>query len=242
MNAAQPGLPNVNSALRDDPDLAQELKEAVCDALVNAVGGKASGAGEFGTVVLGQRPRDQFASGFLLNQMSPAGEDESSDIRIPVHGASLKLRRDADGRITVQPHLAVYVRVLPAWEDLDNDVLGLRPKPRLSAHVRQEVNAEAFTIAEAARVGGDTRSRKVIFAETARQLLMRRGVRFAGTVETIVAVDPEEEQILVPNRRFLARAGAPKKRRLAKRHRSRSPRRPTEPCTPTICALPKISR
>lgn len=193
MNAAQPGLPNVNSALRDDLDLAQELKEAVCDALVNAVGGKASGAGEFGTVVLGQRPRDQFASGFLLNQMSPAGEDESSDIRIPVHGASLKLRSDADGRITVQPHLAVYVRVLPTWDDLDNDVLGLRPKPRLSAHVRQEVNAEAFAIAEAARVGGDTRSRKVIFAETARQLLMRRGVRFAGTVETIVAVNPEEE-------------------------------------------------
>lgn len=72
---------------------------------------------------------------------------------------------------------------MSAWEDLDNDVLGLR----------QEVNAEAFAIAEAARVAGDTRSRKVIFAETARQLLMRRGVRFAGTVETIVAVNPEEE-------------------------------------------------
>lgn len=72
---------------------------------------------------------------------------------------------------------------MSAWEDLDNDVLGLR----------QEVNAEAFAIAEAARVGGDTRSRKIIFAETARQLLMRRGVGFAGTVETIVAVNPEEE-------------------------------------------------
>lgn len=29
-----------------------------------------------------------------------------------MHGASLKLRRDSDGGITVQPHLAVYVRVL----------------------------------------------------------------------------------------------------------------------------------
>ncbi len=57
MTAARPGLPNVNSALRDDPDLAQELKEAVCDALVNAVDAKASGTGLFGEVVLGQRPR-----------------------------------------------------------------------------------------------------------------------------------------------------------------------------------------
>ncbi|MGY4330218.1 hypothetical protein ACVWWG_004635 [Bradyrhizobium sp. LB7.2] len=193
MSAARPGLPNVNSALRDDPDLAQELKEAVCDALVNAIGAKASGSGEFGEVVLGQRPSDQFASGFLLNQLSSTGEDESSDIRIPVHGTSLKLRNDSDGTIAVQPHLAVYVRVLPAWEDLDNDVLGLRPKPRLAPHVRQEVNAEAFVAAEAARVAGDRRSRKVIFAETARRLLTQRGVRFAGTEETVVTVNPEEE-------------------------------------------------
>ncbi|MGY4411775.1 hypothetical protein ACVWW4_003511 [Bradyrhizobium sp. LB7.1] len=130
---------------------------------------------------------------FSSISLSSTGEDESSDIRIPVHGTSLKLRNDSDGTIAVQPHLAVYVRVLPAWEDLDNDVLGLRPKPRLAPHVRQEVNAEAFVAAEAARVAGDRRSRKVIFAETARRLLTQRGVRFAGTEETVVTVNPEEE-------------------------------------------------
>ena len=193
MTVAPTGLPGVNSALRDDPDLAQELKEAVCDALVNAVASKASGAGAFGEVVLGQRPREQFSSGFLLNQLSSAGEDESSDIRIAVHGASLKLLDGAQGEIAVRPHLAVYVRVLPTWQDLENDILGLRPKPRLSRPIRLEVNAEAGKIAEVARGDGEARPRKVIFKEAVRKLLTKRGVRFEKSDEPVVIVNPDEE-------------------------------------------------
>src|ERR1700730_133937 len=103
-NPAQPQfrLPTVNDALSAMPDRAQELKEGVCDALVNAISAKVAGFGEFGAHVFGQRPHDQFTSGFLLPQMSIEGEDGSSDIRIPVHGASLKLLRDAEGSIAVQ--------------------------------------------------------------------------------------------------------------------------------------------
>ena len=66
--------------------------------------------------------------------MSSTGEDESSDIRIPVHGAGLKLRHEMDGSLTVQPYFSVYIRVLPTWDDLRNEVLGLRPKPRLTPY------------------------------------------------------------------------------------------------------------
>jgi Helicase conserved C-terminal domain len=184
-------IPNINAALSSEPDVAQELKEAVCDALVNGIAAKVSGLGEFGSFVFGQRPRDQFASGFLLNQMSATGEDESSDIRIPVHGASLKLRTETPGSLTIQPHFSVYIRVLPTWDDLRNEVLGLRPKPRLTRQVRQEVNAEAFRRADAARNAGDTRTRRTIYQEIVRTLMVERGVRFESPTEPVIAIRSE---------------------------------------------------
>lgn len=185
-------LPNLNEAMESSPDEAQELKEAVCDSIVNAIVAKVSGDGEFGAFVFGQRPRDQFTSSFLLNQVSASGEDESSDIRIAVHGASLKLRKDMDGILTVQPTFAVYVRLLPAWEDLENEVLGLRPKPRLRRDAKQEINAEAASRRDAAVAGGDKRDSRVIFQEKVREVLVERGARFNRPDAPVLTVFAEE--------------------------------------------------
>jgi hypothetical protein len=99
----------------------QELKEAVCDALVNLTADQISGT----TIVYGASPRRAIVSGQLLPRFDEASNDESSDIRIATIGLDFQIGADASGVVSITPSFAVYVRVLPSWSELADPDLNL---------------------------------------------------------------------------------------------------------------------
>jgi Helicase conserved C-terminal domain len=99
-------------------DDLQELKEAVCDAVLERTKRLVSGEGEHGRVVLGERPSRALSSGFLLPRLNADGDDESSDIRIAAHGVDFRIRTDGPGEIQIRPSFSVYVRALPSADEL----------------------------------------------------------------------------------------------------------------------------
>ncbi len=101
-----------------DPDERQELKEAICDAVLERTRRVVSGEGEYGRVILNERPSRVLASGFILPRLNADGDDESSDIRIAAHGMDLRLRTSGTGAVTVSPSFSVYVRALPSVDEL----------------------------------------------------------------------------------------------------------------------------
>src|SRR4051794_23066514 len=83
-------------------DERHELKEAICDALINMTHARVSGHGDGGATVYRLQPGQWLASDFLLPRFNPEGEDDSSDIHIAVHGVEFKVRQGRQGTITVR--------------------------------------------------------------------------------------------------------------------------------------------
>jgi hypothetical protein len=98
-------------------DDRQQLKEAVCDAILERTRRVVSGEGTHGAVVLGERPSRVLSSAFILPRLNEDGDDESSDIKIPAHGLDLRIG-PAVGTVHVRPRLSVYVRALPSAAEL----------------------------------------------------------------------------------------------------------------------------
>src|SRR3546814_2767153 len=94
-------------------DDRQQLKEAVCDAVLERTRRVVSGEGVHGAVVLGEKPSRILSSAFILPRLNEDGDDESSDIKIPAHGIDLRVR-PAAGVLHVRPSLSVYVGALPS--------------------------------------------------------------------------------------------------------------------------------
>jgi hypothetical protein len=99
-------------------DDRQELKEAVCDAVLERTRQLVSGDGDFGRIILGDRPSRKLSSGFVLPRLGASGDDESSDIRIATHGIDFRILAGASGFLTVLPTFSVYVRALPTTDEL----------------------------------------------------------------------------------------------------------------------------
>jgi hypothetical protein len=99
-------------------DERQELKEAVCDAVLERARQVVTGDGAYGSVILNERPSRKLSSGFILPRLDSDGDDESSDIRIATHGLDFRIRPGGHGAIVVSPTLNVYVRALPSSEEL----------------------------------------------------------------------------------------------------------------------------
>ena len=116
-------------------DERQELKEAVCDALLERTRQAVSGVGEHGAVILGDRPSRVLSSGFVLPRMV-GGDDESSDIRIASHGMDVRLR-GSDGHVVVRTEMSVYVRALPTSGELFAREGRLLPKADFSPAANQ---------------------------------------------------------------------------------------------------------
>ena len=96
-----------------------ELKEAVCDAVVNALVARVSGSDERGRAVLGSSPRRGIFAGQLLPRFDVGGVvDETSDIRIAATGIDLVVGAGSGATIRVAPRFSIYVRVIPLWSDL----------------------------------------------------------------------------------------------------------------------------
>jgi hypothetical protein len=124
-----------NPIVRSDPqELHSTLKEAVVDSLLTMVHSEVSGAGRHGKYLYGARPRLLLNSGFILPQKNIEGADEvTSPIWISSHGLNFQIQTGVEGTISVQPKLAIYVRVLPNEQDL------VRPSCRAVFRLQKEV-------------------------------------------------------------------------------------------------------
>lgn len=117
----------------------QELKEAVCDAIVNLAVGRVSGADKEGEFVYGRTPKRAFVAGLLLPRFNEANEDETSDIRIATLGIDLQIGSTATGMASVQPSFATYVRVLPDWKEISDSRFGLEVDFALDAALEKRI-------------------------------------------------------------------------------------------------------
>ena len=123
-------------------DDLQELKEAVCDALVERTRRAVAGEDEFGAEILGAKPSKSLVSGFLLPGVDKNGDEVVSDISISTHGMDVKIDGRLPGKIVVRPRFNMYVRVLPEAADVFDQRFGLRPMPRPKKEVEDKINAE----------------------------------------------------------------------------------------------------
>ena len=121
--------------------IGEEVKEAVCDGLVNLIVDRVSGADEHGRVIFGRSPRRAIFSGQLLPRFDDNGqEDETSDIRIAAIGLDFTTRSGIGGDLTIQPSAAVYIRALPTWDELQNPRNGLEIDFRLNTATQTAID------------------------------------------------------------------------------------------------------
>lgn len=118
----------------------QELKEAVCDALINLTVDRVSGAGPDGEIIFALRPRRAVVSGHLLPRYDDRGDDDTSDISLSTLGLDLELHVEGRGSATLAPEFAVYVRILPEWEDFAEGHCG-PVEFRLNRDIQQQIDA-----------------------------------------------------------------------------------------------------
>ncbi|WP_052341770.1 DEAD/DEAH box helicase family protein [Salinarimonas rosea] len=174
-------------------DERHELKEAICDALIEMTHARAGGLGPAGEVVYGVKPSDWFVSDFLLPRFTGSGRDDTSDIRIAVHGVEFKIEAGSRGTLSVAPEFAVYVRVLPTWEDLADPARELPPKPRLKEGVRRDIYQQAKSKAQAERKkDGEQRKLRDLISHFSRELMLERGIRLDGSDQRSVLIKVEE--------------------------------------------------
>jgi hypothetical protein len=118
-----------------------ELKEAVCDAIVNALVDRVSGSDDRGRNLLGSSPRRGIFAGQLLPRFDITGnDDETTDIRIAAVGIDLVANAGSGAAMRVTPRLSVYLRVNPAWTDLVAGGGELEFDFRLRANIQQQID------------------------------------------------------------------------------------------------------
>ena len=181
-----------------DSDDLKELKEAVCDAVLERTRRVVSGEGEHGRVVLGEKPSRVLSSGFLLPRLNVGGDDESSDIRIAAHGLDVRLLARHEGNVEVQPSLSIYVRALPSAEELFARNGRLVPAAEFSGPAKQHLRD---LIKARLRQGTDaiTRAERLEARENAaRQAMEEMGVVIPqGSAIRVDDESPADEQPLV---------------------------------------------
>ncbi|ASG20238.1 DEAD/DEAH box helicase family protein [Nitrospirillum viridazoti] len=157
-------------------DDRQQLKEAVCDAVLERTRRVVSGEGVHGAAILGEKPSRVLSSGFILPRLNEDGDDESSDIKIPAHGMDLRVR-PCGGVLRVLPNLAVYVRALPTAAELFAREGRLIPRADFNdaarQHAKDQINRRAA--AEIPR-GTPSGERAVRRAAISREIYIAMGV------------------------------------------------------------------
>lgn len=126
-------------------DIDVELKEAVCDAVVNMITQRASGTDDAGRTVYGWTPRRGIVSGQLLPRFSKASEDETSDITIAAIGFDFQVPTSSIGPIRARPQFSIYLRVLPTWEELSIERYGIDIDFKLSPKIKKEIDLKIKT-------------------------------------------------------------------------------------------------
>ena len=186
-----------------------ELKEAVCDALVNTIVGRVSGTDDEGRVVYGRSPRRSIVSGQLIPRFDVRGEDETSDIRIAALGLDFVLDSLSAGVLVACPRYSVYVRVLPTWADVEPESGPLDVDFRLNADVHHQIedDIKAHRLAAFTSLGIDKPDWRGM-DETARQLVRERRAQIQEEVR--VQAYAQRGIVLVPGDQLAeAEADAP---------------------------------
>lgn len=116
-----------------------ELKEAICDGLVNMITRRVSGSDEAGRVVFGKSPSRSVFSGQLLPRLR-ADVDETSDIRIAAVGIDFNMDAAATCILEVKPKFSIYVRVLPTWEEISSDRYGIAIDFKIRKDKKSEID------------------------------------------------------------------------------------------------------
>jgi hypothetical protein len=153
-----------------------ELKEAVCDAAVNAVVARVSGTDDEGRFIYGRSPRRAIVSGQLLPRFDEQGEDDTSDIRIAALGVDFLLDSSATALLAAIPRFSVYVRVLPEWADVTPGTGPLDVEFRLKTSIHQQIEDEIRSrrLSAFAAAGIDRPDWKSMDEPTRRQVRERR--------------------------------------------------------------------
>ena len=161
-----------------DMDLneCQELKEAVCDAVLERTRRVVSGDRDHGQIVLGDRPSRVLSSGFVLPRLNVDGDDESSDIRIAAHGMDLRIRMDGRGAIQVRPSFCVYVRTLPSSQELFARNGRLVPPADFSRPAKQHLRDQIRARLQARPKGETSAVRAAAREAVAREVMNEMGV------------------------------------------------------------------
>lgn len=128
-----------------------EAKEALAAALLTRVYRELSGIGECGAVVLGEKPSKRFTSGFLMPMRDAGGTENSTEnLRISVHGMDLQTLKGEKDKIQVSAAYAIYLRVLPSWEDLCDQRFDMAPRFMLRADIKSAIDSQVREELEAA--------------------------------------------------------------------------------------------
>ncbi|WP_162604593.1 DEAD/DEAH box helicase [Geomonas edaphica] len=174
-----------------------EAKEALTDSLLNLTYRFVSGQGADGEIVYGTKPSRKFVSGFLLPAMSESGtDDETSDIHISNLGMDLQVSNPASGDMGVEVSFAVYIRVLPTWEEIEK--YQLKPTFQLRSTVQREIrdairNRTDALLAEEQGKPEDQRRKKALLRVVASEEIYRqRGIIINGQ-DGISELDQDDE-------------------------------------------------
>ncbi len=119
----------------------QELKEAVCNAIVNLTVTRVTGSGEEGKIIYGSSPRRAVVSGQLLPRYDERNEDDTSDIRIAALGIDFQVGESASCEALFEPSFSTYVRILPEWDEINDENLGLEIEFEIVRAIQQEIDA-----------------------------------------------------------------------------------------------------
>jgi hypothetical protein len=184
-----------------DADERQELKEAVCDAILERTRRVVSGEGDFGRVVLGDRPSRVLASGFILPRLNANGDDESSDIRVAAHGMDLRLRTMESGTVTVRPTFSVYVRALPSADELFDRNGRLVPPADFSRNAKKTLR-DAIRVRMQQRPKEETKAERFAAREAAaREVMSELGVVVPTEARVIAVANEDDEDAQDPGAR-----------------------------------------
>jgi len=131
-----------NTVTRSDPDtIDSTLKEAVAHGILGSVFQRLSGAGQVGFILKGEKPSRRLTSAFLMpaNPNETTLDDETSPTRITGTGFDFMIRADSTGTVRVSPQFAIYVRILPAVEELTEEGISFRLTSEMDRNVRQSI-------------------------------------------------------------------------------------------------------
>ena len=181
--------PNTYTGFSKDAD--QELKEAVCDAVLERTRRVVTGVGDFGAVIFGQQPSLALASGFLVPRLDSKGDDVSNDIAISTHGLDCRLGTAEMGEIRITPRLSVYIGAMPTAAELFDKRLKLLPKPALN----KTVNSQIVEALRRLRENADFRAMSIVDRKAERiktrlRILRDLGVTVGGLKEAEEAEAP----------------------------------------------------